>query len=88
MTPSYSDASRIGLIDKADLVLTISERERNQILRKHKNKDIHLVPNGVDCDHIRPLPMTNNRELLFVRFDGLLAKHDAVLFFVHKVLPR
>jgi len=75
------------LINKADLVLTISNRERDQITEKHQNKKIRLVPNGVDCDHIRPLPMANDRDLLFVGILDYLPNIDGILFFVQKVLP-
>lgn len=75
------------LINKVDVVLTISNRERDQIIKKHQNKQICLVPNGVDCDHIRMLPMPDGKDLLFVGILDYLPNIDGVLFFVKSVLP-
>lgn len=76
------------LIDRVDLVLTTSERERVLISKKHRNKNIRVVPNGVDCNSIRPLPMVDGSELLFVGILDYLPNIDAVVFFAEEVLPR
>ncbi|MBW2049916.1 MAG: glycosyltransferase [Deltaproteobacteria bacterium] len=75
------------LIKNTDLVLTISNRERNQIKKKHMDKEVPLVPNGVDCDNIHPLPIPHQRGILFVGTLDYQPNIDAVLFFIHGVLP-
>ncbi|MDP3939879.1 MAG: glycosyltransferase family 4 protein, partial [Deltaproteobacteria bacterium] len=75
------------MIREADLVLVPSERERRALKDDDAQLNVVVVPNGVDCRALRPLPPTNGREILFVGAFTYSPNVDAVIHFVDNVFP-
>jgi sugar transferase (PEP-CTERM/EpsH1 system associated) len=73
------------LIAEADVTLVTSARERAAL--NGSAPRIHVIPNGVDCDAIRPLPPASGREILFVGSLNYEPNVDAVIFFAREVFP-
>lgn len=75
------------LIRKVDFVMVTSPREKELLLEKNSNLQVEVLPNGVDCDAISPLPVPANENVLFVGAMDYLPNIDGVVFFVSEVLP-
>lgn len=92
----YSNgARRMAALEKtlpgeADLVWTVSEKERQQLLAHAPNLPVFLAPGGVDCDTIRPLPPPDEskREILFVGSLQYLPNIDGAQFMAKEVMPE
>ena len=75
------------MINCFDMLFVTSERERLKLLKRNPDLHIEVAPNGVDCDKIQKLPISNNREILFVGAMNYLPNVDGVMFFVKEILP-
>jgi glycosyltransferase involved in cell wall biosynthesis len=73
---------------EADLIWTVSEHERQVLLKKTPGLPVCLAPGGVDCDAIQPLPLENGKEILFVGSFQYFPNADGVQYFVEQVLPK
>ena len=67
----YHDAVKMHYLEKrliknVDLILVTSDRERSQLLKKMKNINVFVAPNGVDCQAIQRVPLSKVKEVLFV----------------------
>lgn len=89
----YKDAARRmarlerTLVREADLIWTVSEIERQQLLDQNPDLPVYLAPGGVDCDSAQPLPFGQGEEILFVGNYGYYPNVDGVLYFVNHVFP-
>ena len=78
---------------KSDISLFVSEKEKESFVKKIKtDKNIYVVPNGVDFNHFKPQKKHKNNEkdnfnLLFTGNMDYFANEDGVLWFVKKVMP-
>ncbi len=76
------------LLHRVDRVFVTSRREYAKLKSIHPDADIHVVPNGVDCESIMPLPTaTASRDILFVGRLGYYPNQDGVLYFAREILP-
>ena len=88
-----SSARRMENLEKelsheADLIWTVSEKERGHLLNPDTDLPVYLAPNGVDCSAIEPLPPQNGKEILFVGSFQYYPNVDGVQFFVNQVMPE
>jgi len=73
---------------EADLIWTVSENERQHLLRQMPHLPVHLAPGGVDCDAIQPMPPQQGKEILFVGSFQYFPNVDGVRYFVNQVMPE
>lgn len=92
----YSNgAKRMAVLEKtlpreADLIWTVSEKERQQLLAHAPDLPAFLAPGGVDCDAIQPLPPPDEskQEILFVGSLQYLPNVDGAQFMSNEVMPE
>ncbi len=78
----------MALYRSADLVLTLTEEERQELLAGEPNVRTAVSPYGVDVDRFRPLPGGDEAREEAICFTGFFRDEpncDAVLWFVEKV---
>ncbi len=81
----------MALYRSADMVVTLTEEERQDILKLDPNIRIALSRYGVDTNRFRPPPEDNgSREesIVFTAYYRDEPNRDAVLWFAHAVWPR
>jgi glycosyltransferase involved in cell wall biosynthesis len=74
-------------ISGADIVISITEEERETILREESNCRIEVIPNihqCVDC----PNPYQLRKDLMFIGGFWHSPNEDAVIYFADSILPR
>jgi glycosyltransferase involved in cell wall biosynthesis len=76
------------LSSEADLIWTVSEKERQYLLKESSELPVYLAPNGVACDAIRSLPPESGKEILFVGNFQYFPNMDGVQYFVDQVMPE
>jgi glycosyltransferase involved in cell wall biosynthesis len=84
-------AYELNTFRRAGSVITCSEPERETLLRHAPNLSVFQVPNGVDCDHFRPVrnpPRSDSSHLVFVGNMAYEPNHDAAMYFARQVLPQ
>lgn len=64
----------------------ISEQDRGFILHP-QNKDIQVVPNGVDTDYFKPAPHTKDVDVLFLGNMNYPPNVDGASYLVEELLP-
>jgi glycosyltransferase involved in cell wall biosynthesis len=92
----YSNgAKRMAVLEKTlpretDLIWTVSEKERQELLEHTPDLPAFLAPGGVDCDAIQPLPAPNEdgKEILFVGSLQYLPNVDGAQFMSNEVMPE
>lgn len=92
----YSNgAKRMASLEKtlpreADLIWTVSEKERQALLAHEPELPVYLAPGGVDCDAIQPLPpsVDTEKEILFVGSLQYLPNVDGAQFMAEDVMPE
>jgi glycosyltransferase involved in cell wall biosynthesis len=79
-----------ALFRRMTRVLVCSEPERRTLLELAPGVAAEVVPNGVDCEALRPgpEPPEGSADLVFVGDLGYGPNADAVLWFAEEVLPR
>ncbi len=82
-------------LDRFDLVLTVSEADRQTFDRLYPSnaREYHVVPTGVDTTYFAPsagasLSGTRPKHLVFTGSMDWLPNEDGMLFFCREVLPR
>lgn len=73
----------------ADLVLTVSELDRDAFARFVPAEKIAAIPTGVDLDYFRPaqeLELAN--QLVFTGSMDWMPNEDGILYFAKSILPR
>lgn len=75
------------MLRAADLILVTSEREQNILIAENPHYRVAVVPNGVDCREIRPLPPGRQDAILFVGSMTYAPNVDGVLHFAKQVWP-
>lgn len=88
-----NSAARMENLEKrlpreANLIWTVSEKERQHLLSQSPALPVYLAPNGVDCDIIRPLPPVSGKEIIFVGSFNYYPNLDGVQYFVDQVMPE
>ncbi|MBN9661310.1 MAG: glycosyltransferase [Acidobacteria bacterium] len=72
-----------------DGVVTVSEEEKEWLLRRSPRTPVAVIPNGVDCGALQPLPEPEaGNDLLFIGTLGYPPNADAVRWLVEAILPR
>ena len=90
----YSNgAKRMAALEKtlpreADLIWTVSEKERQVLLKQTPGLPVYLAPGGVDCEAIQPLPPQTGHQILFVGSLQYLPNVDGAQFMAHDVMPQ
>jgi glycosyltransferase involved in cell wall biosynthesis len=80
-----------ALFRRVSRVLVCSQTERRTLLGLAPDLAVEVVPNGVDCEALRPGPFEatlDSADLVFVGDLGYGPNADAVLWFAEEVLPR
>mgnify|MGYP000151674620 CR=1 FL=1 len=80
----------MALYRSADLVLTLTETERQELLALEPNIRTAVSPYGVDVERFRPLPGGDEAREEAICFTGFFRDEpncDAVLWFVQEVWP-
>lgn len=77
-----------NLSRKADLIWTVSDKERQILLQQSPGLPVFLAPGGVDSDAIRPLPPEPGKNILFVGSLQYFPNVDGVQYLVHDVMPE
>jgi len=72
-----------------DLVIVVSERDRERLLELGAECTISIIENGVDCDKLRLLarPQEKQPEIIFVGTMGYLPNRDGVRYFCREIFP-
>lgn len=92
----YSNgARRMAALEKtlpreADLIWTVSDKERQELLGHTPDLPVFLAPGGVDCDAIQPLPPPDesSKEILSVGSLQYLPNVDGAQFMSNEVMPE
>lgn len=92
----YSNgAKRMGALERtlpseADLIWTVSEKERQELLAHAPDLPAFLAPGGVDCDAIQPLPPPDesSQDILSVGSLQYLPNVDGAQFMSNDVMPE
>jgi len=72
-----------------DRCITVSETDRELLLRANKHLRVDVIPNGVDTKIYRPLSYKDkSNHLLFIGAMDFLPCVDAAIYFCKKILPR
>ncbi len=73
-----------------DVVVAVSEEEREIMQRDYGAKHVEAVPLGVDTDYYSPrgLETQNTFELVFTGSMDWLANDDGIRWFIETILPR
>lgn len=76
-------------LNRADLVLAVSEFDRNYFSKLISPAKIEVVPTGVDVDYFQPAQGAElpNR-LVFSGSMDWMANEDGIIFFIDEILPR
>jgi polysaccharide biosynthesis protein PslH len=76
-------------INRANHVLTVSDRDRNIFSRMIDPSRITVIPTGVDLEYFRP---SSNQEapntIVFSGAMDWMPNEDAIVFFIKAILPR
>ncbi len=77
------------VLETAQRVLVVSPEDAAALRRLAPRVRLELVPNGVDCSHFVPPtpPPLPSHDLVFIGTLDYRPNVDAVLWFVHEVLP-
>ncbi|MDD5066629.1 MAG: glycosyltransferase family 4 protein [bacterium] len=70
-----------------DKCITVSEIDKEMILKKGRNLNISVVPNGIDIQKFIRLAKTEKNNLIFIGKMSYQPNEDAVLYFVHEIFP-
>lgn len=84
------DAIERKAVTRADAVMAVSNSDRDHFAGIG-GRNVHVVPNGVDCSHYASLPLGRSSGPPLVLYVGTLSwqpNADAVGFLVQKVLPE
>jgi polysaccharide biosynthesis protein PslH len=72
-----------------DRVITVSEADRQALLRMRPSVDSAIVPNGVDTNRCRPFPSAGRREeILFIGAMGYAPNVDAAAWLAREIFPE
>jgi glycosyltransferase involved in cell wall biosynthesis len=66
----------------------VSEEARNYVLTKYKNKNVYVIPNGVEIEKFPQIELNLNHDLIFVGDMSFFQNIDTVKFFVKKIYPE
>jgi glycosyltransferase involved in cell wall biosynthesis len=71
-------------------VLVVSELDRQRCLRRRRGQKVLVVPNGVDCQAVRPGPFRDGGPavLTFTGDMGFAPNVDAALFLASRIFPE
>jgi glycosyltransferase involved in cell wall biosynthesis len=77
------------LLQRCDTHTVCSEREQHALLERGLNRNIEVVPNGVDWPSLSSLPddKSQRRNLIFVGAMDYHANIDAALYFAREIWP-
>ncbi len=71
-----------------DKVAAVSEPDKNLLLSKNPKLDIEIVPNGVDTEVLRPLPLIGReKNIVIVGTMDYEPNADGVLYFHREIFP-
>ena len=75
---------------KFDRCTTVSEMDRQLLMKANPRLQVDVIPNGVDIEKYRPLPLPPENaspSLMFIGSMGYPPCVDAVLYFCNEILP-
>jgi len=77
------------IIGQYDLSLVCSQEDLEYLRQKHNASNLRLLPNGVDFDIFSPRhhDYSHNHTILFTGNMDYAPNVDAVIYFVHEILP-
>ncbi len=74
--------------EMATAVIAVSEQDAEKMRATVPTADVHVVPNGVDCEHFHPAPEAEtDPTLVFTGSMSYQANVDGVLFFTDRIWP-
>jgi glycosyltransferase involved in cell wall biosynthesis len=76
--------------EKFDRCAAVSETDRQFLLKANPRLKVAVIPNGVDIEHYRPLPVLpadRTPSLLFIGNMGYPPCADAALYFCREIFP-
>jgi glycosyltransferase involved in cell wall biosynthesis len=73
---------------RATAVLACSATDADSLRTLAPGTDVHVVPNGVDLDALRPAPHPGGARIAFVGQMGWFPNRDGVEWFLRDILPR
>ncbi|MFW5795423.1 MAG: glycosyltransferase [Bacillota bacterium] len=71
--------------------ITITEKDKHFFSKSIKDKNIYVVPNGVDTDYWSPEWAMPGKTLGLIVFFGVMSykpNHDAAMYILHKIWPK
>jgi polysaccharide biosynthesis protein PslH len=72
----------------ADAVLVVSDEDKRTLTRLDPNTvPIHVIPNAVDTDDLRPLPASRSLTIIFCGVLNYQPNVEGIRWFVERVLP-
>lgn len=75
-------------VNRADLVLTVSEFDREYFLQYSDPSKVVSIPTGVDASYFQPAPGTEDpSRLVFSGSMDWMANEDGITFFIESILP-
>jgi polysaccharide biosynthesis protein PslH len=73
---------------RATAVLACSATDADSMRILAPGTDVHVIPNGVDLDALRPAPHPGGARIAFVGQMGWFPNRDGVEWFLRDILPR
>lgn len=83
-------AYEAGMVRTADLVLAVSENDRQQLCRMTAHGDVRVVPNGVDTGYFNARPdrrTAQSGEMIFTGSMNWKPNEDAIRYFADRIMP-
>lgn len=78
----------IKVLKKMDLVLTVSNKDRNTIKNEIEGKPIYIIPNGVDTRYFKPeIKPVESFSMVFTGMMAYMPNHDGMSYFLDKIFP-
>lgn len=78
-------------LKKFDIIVSVSEKDKNLLARLVKNKRMVVIPNGVDLSYFkrkRRYSVNNTKDLMFIGSFMHTPNKQAVEYYINSVLPK
>ncbi len=84
---SLIKAQELAAFNAVDMVITVSEPERQMVLRELPDKPVTIIPNIHPLEESIPTAARDGRSMVFVGWGKYDPNADAVLYFAREILP-
>jgi len=80
--------SNVKFYKKFKNFFVVSDDAKNYILRNYKNKNVYVIPNGIEFENFPQVNLELNYNLIYIGDMSFYQNIDTVIFFVNKIYPE